>query len=232
VAEHGVRLLATSDCERCRPGFVSQPANTASSLAYVAAGVATLTDARRHPDRARAGTRAVGWSLVAAGIGSVAYHGPGGTAGRWLHDSSLLALTGLIALADVHHTRGTAPTPGEVAAVGAAAGLAAHPRTSGAAQTVTAAAALGAEVHRQLSTSADAGEGVGDQERAGTGRTAGDDLGLLAAALFTAGLALHAAGRTGRPLCRPDARLQPHAAWHVLSATALWLRARTPHRPR
>lgn len=227
------RLLATSDCERCRPGLVSQPANAASSLAYVVAGAATLIGARTHPDRARAGTRAVGWSLVAVGAGSVAYHGPGGTAGRWLHDSSLLALAGLVVLADAHHARGTAPTAGQVAAVSAAASLAAHPRTTGTAQVATAAAALGAEVHRQL-TAVDKRTGRRARGRAG-GRAAdrsGDDPGLLAAALFAAGLGLHTAGRTGRPLCRPDTLLQPHAAWHVLSAAALWLRVRPRGRRR
>jgi hypothetical protein len=208
------RVLATSDCERCRPGLVSQPANTVSSLAYVAAGAAALGAARRRPAHARPGTVAVGWSLVAVGAGSVAYHGPGGAAGRWLHDASLLAMTGLVALSDVHEARNTAPSPGALAAVGAVAGLAAHPRTSGAAQAVTAAGALAAETHRALS-----GDGAGHPDRHG---------GVLAAALFAAGLGLHVAGRTGRRLCRPDSLLQAHAGWHALSAAALWLRTRPP----
>jgi hypothetical protein len=238
VREPGARLLATSDCERCRPGLVSQPVNTASSVAYVAAGAAVLAAARRRPERARTGTRAVGWSLVAVGIGSVAYHGPGGTVGRWLHDSSLLAMSGMIALSDVAHARGTGPTTGAVAAVTAAAGLAAHPRTSGALQVVTAAAALGAAVNRHVATGADAGDRAGSPWRGGAagaggdGGRHGDDGDALAAALFAAGLGLHAAGRTGRPLCRPDTVLQPHAAWHVLSAAALWLRTRTSRGPR
>jgi hypothetical protein len=204
------RLLATSDCERCRPGMVSQPVNTASSLAYAAAGAGLLVAARRRPGQGRSATEALGWSLVAVGAGSVAYHGPGGRVGRWAHDASLLAMTGLIALADVHEAGGTAPAPAEVAAVGAVAALAAHPRTSAAAQAATAAGALGAEVHRAV-TGGDAAEGRD---------------GALAAALFAGGLALHVAGRTGRALCRPDSPLQAHAAWHVLSAAALWLRTR------
>jgi hypothetical protein len=201
-------VRAASDCERCRPGLVTQPVNTASSLAYVAAGAAALAGARRRPAGARPGTRAVAWSLLAVGAGSVAYHGPGGAAGRWAHDASLLAMTGLVALSDVHHDRGTPPTAAQVAAVGALAGAAAHPRTSAAAQAVAAAGALGAEVHRHLTGAGDAGGGV------------------LAAAVFVAGLALHVGGRTGRPLCRPDSPLQAHAAWHVLSAAALYLRTR------
>ena len=137
------RVLATSDCERCRPGLVTQPANTVSSLAYVAAGAGVLVEARRRPATAHPGAAAVGWSLVAVGAGSVAYHGPGGGVGRWLHDASLLAMTGLVALSDVHAARGTAPSPGQVAAVGAPAGVAAHPRVSGAAQAATAAGGAG-----------------------------------------------------------------------------------------
>ena len=37
--------IAASDCERCRPGPVAQPVNTASSLAYVAAGAALVLSA-------------------------------------------------------------------------------------------------------------------------------------------------------------------------------------------
>ena len=201
-------VVAASDCERCRPSLVTQPANTASSLAYVAAGAAAVAEARRRRPGDRPASTAVGWSLVAVGVGSVAYHGPGGAVGRWAHDASLLAMTGLIALSDVHDRRGTRPTAPEVAVVSTLAGAAAHPRTSAAAQAVTAAVALGAEVHRHVADGDDAGRGI------------------LAATVFAAGLGLHVAGRTGRPLCRPDALLQAHAAWHVLSAAALWLRSR------
>lgn len=201
-------VVAASDCERCRPGLVTQPSNSTSSLAYVAAGAAALAEARRHPARDRPGTRAVGWSLVAVGLGSVAYHGPGGVVGRWAHDASLLAMTGLIALADVHHGRGTRPAAAEIVTVTAVAGAAAHPRTSAAAQAVAASGALAAEVHRHLVHGHD------------------DRRDLLAAAVFAAGLGLHVGGRTGRPLCRPQSPLQAHAAWHVLSAAAVWLRTR------
>jgi hypothetical protein len=194
---------------------VTQPANTASGLAYVAAGAAVLVEARRRPATAHPGAAAVGWSLVAVGAGSIAYHGPGGGVGRWLHDASLLAMTGLVALSDVHAARGTTPSPGQLTAVGALAGVAAHPRVSGAAQAATAAGALGAEIHRNLPGGAT--DAQAHQDRRG---------GAVAAALFASGLALHVAGRTGRPLCRPDSLLQAHAGWHVLSAAALWLRTR------
>ena len=95
-----------------------------------------------------------------------------------------------------------------MAATGLAAAVAAHPRTSEAAQVVMAVGALVAETRRQV---------AGDDD---------DPTGVPAATALAVGLALHVAGRTGRPLCRPDSPLQPHAAWHVLSAVALWLRTR------
>ena len=55
-------MLAESDCEHCRPGLVSQPVNTVSSLAYVAAGADLLR--RPNPDRAFA------WAVISVGIGS------------------------------------------------------------------------------------------------------------------------------------------------------------------
>lgn len=205
---HLPAVVAASDCERCRPGLVTQPVNTVSSLAYVVAGAASLAEARRRPTGTAPGTRAVGWALVAVGLGSVAYHGPGGVVGRWAHDASLLAMTGLVVLTDIHHDRGTEPTAAEVAATGIAATVAAHPRTSETAQLLTAAGALLAETRRHLAR--------GDDEPTG----------VLAATSLAAGLGLHVAGRTDRPLCRPDSPLQPHAGWHVLSAVALWLRTR------
>jgi hypothetical protein len=52
-----------------------------------------------------------------------------------------------------------------------------------------------------------------------------------ALALLAFGWVLHALGRTGSVLCDPNAWLQPHAAWHLLSAVGLGLLAvRTPRR--
>ena len=85
--------IAVSDCERIRPGLIAQPVNTVSSLAYCAAGAWVL----RRPRSLR--RVALGISAIAAGVGSVAYHGPGGRAGKLVHDSSAAALAGTIAIA-------------------------------------------------------------------------------------------------------------------------------------
>ena len=193
------RVVAASDCEHCRDGAVSQPANAVSSLAYVVAGADLLR--RPHPDRPFA------WAVIAVGLGSVAYHGPGGVAGRWAHDASLIAMLGLLVLTDATVADGRAMPDAAIAGVVGAAAVAAHPRTSEYAQGAVGAMAVAAEARRHLTQA--------------TIREAAVSLPLL-----TAGLGLQILGRTGERWCRPDSLLQPHAAWHALTAAALWSRRR------
>ena len=79
--------LGAGDCERLHDGLVAQPVNTASALAYVAVGAWLL--GRRQA--------VFGLAVVAAGVGSVDYHGPGSPAARLLHDGGLYAVVGLVA---------------------------------------------------------------------------------------------------------------------------------------
>ena len=141
--------VAASDCERIRPTLIAQPVNSVSSLAYCASGAWILS---RGPRSLRRSSLAV--VAIAAGLGSVAYHGPGGRAGRLFHDVTAAALGGGIALA-----------------------LARPPASA---------------VRRNAT------------------------VGCLAAAV-----AVHAASRTDRALCRPDSLWQGHALWHVLGAAVV-----------
>lgn len=79
---------AAGDCERVRPGWIGQPVNTATSLAYVAAAAVVARSAA---------PRRSAWVVVLVwlGLGSVGYHGPGNRAGKVVHDCSLLALVAL-----------------------------------------------------------------------------------------------------------------------------------------
>ncbi|HEV7722017.1 MAG TPA: hypothetical protein VGO60_12055 [Iamia sp.] len=192
--------VATGDCERCRPGLVAQPVNTVSSLAFVAAGV-PLVRGRRPV------TRALGWAAVAAGLGSVAYHGPGTAAGRYAHDASLLALLGLMALDDGGRATGRTPPPVGLAAIPPLAAVGALPPLTEVAQPVAGALAVAAGVARAIRRGAEDGPAP-----------------LAGSVVLGAGVVLHALGRTGGPLCEPDSRLQPHAAWHVAAAAAVLLR--------
>jgi hypothetical protein len=145
--------VAASDCERIRSSFIAQPVNTASSLLFCAGGVWIL---RRSP---RSGPRiALGAAAIAAGVGSVAYHGPGGRAARVAHDVTAVALAGALGSALV------------------------APRT---------------RVERRMA----------------------------AFGCLTAAVAVHAASRTDRVLCRPDSLWQGHALWHALVTAAAVLAA-------
>ena len=194
------------DCERCRPGLISQPVNTASSLGYVAAGMAMLKTA---PER-RPMETTVGWSSVAAGVGSVAFHGPGGPRSKVVHDAGLIALLSSAALADLERLTGIEFGWTSAAVVPVASWAVARSRWGEAAQVAAGAAALAGEVlrlrnHRQ------------------TGRS--EDRAMLPVAAI--GAAAHILGRTGGPLCAPDSILQPHAFWHLTTAATVWLRARS-----
>ena len=150
--------VAASDCERIRPGFIGQPANAASSLAFVAAAVPIWRGATGR----RAAWRWVAAALAFEGAGSVAYHGPGGRASKFVHDAGLLGLALAFARVARDDPASLRPRPAPVA--------------------------------------------------------------LAAMALL-----LHSLSRTGGPLCSCNSRLQGHAVFHVLAATAIAAWQRRPH---
>lgn len=193
------RVVAASDCETCRHGAITQPANTVSSLAYVVAGA----DLLRGPDP----DRPFAWSVIAVGLGSVAYHGPGGVAGKWAHDASLLAMLGLMTLSDLTVAEGKPMPPAGIGAITAAAAVAAHPKTTDWAQAAAGATALLAEGRRY--------------RREASWRSV-----LVGGPLWLGGLTAQLLGRTDGPWCAPDSPVQAHAVWHTLSAGALWSRRR------
>lgn len=88
--------VAAADCEQIRPGRIGQPANALSSLAFVAAAVPIARAAHR---RSRPVWLAVAAATAVEGLGSVAYHGPGGPRSKRLHDAGLVALVATLAMA-------------------------------------------------------------------------------------------------------------------------------------
>jgi hypothetical protein len=83
-----VLALAESDCEQLRPGWLAQPANAASSLAYVAVGVWLLWRSRR-PGVDRRALVVGGGAMVGVGVGSLAYHGPQPAWAGPVHDGAV-----------------------------------------------------------------------------------------------------------------------------------------------
>jgi hypothetical protein len=85
-----VLALGASDCEMLRDGWLGQPVNTLSSVAYLLAGGYVLR---------RGGPRLPALALAAVGVGSVLYHGPMTPGATLAHDGSIVVLAATIPLA-------------------------------------------------------------------------------------------------------------------------------------
>lgn len=203
-----VLALAEGDCELITDSVLGQPANTVSSLAFVLAGAWLLS--RAHHDRGwRWGL--LGLAAVAAGIGSVAYHGPMPELGQLMHDLGLVSMPLTVGAVEVGMRRRGLPSAllvlGPMLVVTGVV-LALVPGATAPLTAVTAVwAGLGvllAWIRR--------GRPVRDVR-----------WGPLVVTIVTGtvGAALRLLGRTGGPLCEPTTLLQPHALWHVLAAIAV-----------
>jgi hypothetical protein len=207
--------LATSDCEVAESGFIAQPVNTVSSLAYVLVGAWVVGRGLRDTSR-RWLLIIFGSALVAEGVGSVLFHGPQWPGSGWVHDAALVAVIGFIPLYDLALIRrwSLGPFVRFYAALVALAGivLVLLPDATNVLTGVLAAAALGFEAALY-------------RFRPEVARPRGDrgrEIAYWGAiVLLAAALAANLLGRTGAPLCDPDSLLQGHALWHILSALAL-----------
>lgn len=88
---------AACDCERVRKGFLAQPVNAVSSLAYVVVGGELVARA----GRSRPGLAAFGALVAVEGAGSVGFHGPGDRASHRIHDLALGGTVAFVAAAEV-----------------------------------------------------------------------------------------------------------------------------------
>lgn len=198
----GLAGAAPLDCESVTGGFLGQPANSVTSLAFVVAGIAILAGGRAgHPARALFGT------LVAAtGVGSFIQHGPGPAWADLAHDLPLVALIAYLAVDAAGDVAGRRlPARWWVAPTAVLAPvIVLSPPVADVTQALMAAVAVGLSLHRA-------------RVRPGLRATILTSLSLLAV-----GGAIGTLSRGGWPLCQPDVLLQGHAVWHVLAATALW----------
>ena len=95
------------DCEAIRDGFLRQPSNAISSLAFLLAAVWIAWRATKVPPE-RAELLVLAVIVAANGVGSFGIHGPSGTPFRWFHDLSALAIPLFVAMHDAGLVRGTA----------------------------------------------------------------------------------------------------------------------------
>lgn len=142
----------------------------------------------------RSTLRWVGIALIATGVGSILFHGPMPPFAEWAHDVSLAWLILVIAGAGRSWDRWT-HLPGLAVLSGLFALAPGSANPVAVALTVIAVVLL-----LQL-----------DRSRATLG-----PLVLLGTVAVIGRL-----GATGGPLCDPDSLLQPHALWHIGSATAV-----------
>lgn len=90
-----VAALGGTDCERIGAGWLAQPANAVSSLAYVAAGAWMLRRAAAPGTDSWLLTGA-GVALAAIGAGSVAFHGPQPAWAATAHDAAIWSLPAVV----------------------------------------------------------------------------------------------------------------------------------------
>jgi hypothetical protein len=200
--------LGAGDCERLRDGLVAQPVNTASALAYLLAAAWIARQGAGREAAPRREALAFGLAVAAAGVGSVDFHGPGSPAARFLHDAGLCAAVSFVAVHDLARLAGARRLAVPAWAATAGAGgllLGLLPRAGGA-----VAGAFG--------LLAAAGEAAVARRRP---RGAGAAAYRAGVAALAVGAACWWLGRSGGPLCDPDSPLQGHAAWHLLTASAL-----------
>jgi hypothetical protein len=119
--------LGASDCERLRDGWLAQPVNAMTSLAYVAAGGVVGARALRSPGGTDPAAMLYAAGLGLVGLGSVAFHGPQPPGARLAHDLPILATLGILGATPLlRRHAGRRPLPGwDLRRAGLAATLAA-----------------------------------------------------------------------------------------------------------
>ena len=191
---------AATDCELRDGWFLEQDVNAWTSLAYVAVGVVVVAVVVRR--RSPPAFIALGAVIALEGVGSALYHGGSGDVARLLHDVPLIGALGFVAGWHVGRLRDGGAEIG--ALVGLACGLAAGTAASTAGVTNVAVAILvGIVVAAELAARRQRQPVVWNAP-----------LLLLTAVAAATWLA----GTSTSPLCDEQSWLQPHGAWHVLSA--------------
>lgn len=128
------------DCEEVRAGWLAQPANASSCLAFLGAAAWLWSRLRRRG--ATSPEAALFCGLVAAnGVGGIAFHGPGDRASHWLHDTALVGTLAAMAAS-------RAPV-GAAATALAGVGLAVRPSATNVASVVGTALVAGSEARRR-----------------------------------------------------------------------------------
>jgi hypothetical protein len=205
-------LAVAEDCEAFRDGWLGQPVNAISSLAFVVMGLWLLARARHAPARS-AEIRLFGVASVLTGLGSAAYHGPNPAWGQWAHDvpiASGLLLAAVVNLATFTGRRSRELFAWAAGTLAIAVIIAVSPDAQ---RAVFAAVGVAFGVTEVLAVRRHLRPWPGDPDFG---------LWLVVIGAFVVGVAAFFLGRIDA-LCDPDSVLQLHALWHVLQAAAIGL---------
>ena len=199
--------LGAADCEIVGGGWLVQPINAWSSLAYAAVGMALIASTSQAPRSDRTLRVAFGVLMVATGIGSFLYHGPQPAAAGFAHDITFLAMLWFLILMNPASAYGVSRRHAWIALASVTAAASGVLIASPGSTNVLTAISIVALVTSDLLLH----------------RIGGINGRWYAAALllFGASLVFNLLGRSGTATCDPDTLIQFHALWHVLSAAAL-----------
>ena len=199
--------LGTGDCEALGIGWVLQPVEAWTSLAYTLVGIVIILSARRTAPAERTLRIAFGILMAATGIGSFLYHGPQSAGGGFAHDVTFLVTLWFVAVMDPASSHGIRRRKAWLAFAAVAATISVIlifiPTSTNVLTTIAVVAFVVSDLlmHR-----------IGGID----GRWYAAALVLLAASLL-----FNLLGRSAASTCDPDSLLQFHALWHVFSACAL-----------
>ncbi|MCB1246984.1 MAG: hypothetical protein KDB69_06955 [Acidimicrobiia bacterium] len=216
---HRVVIAAgTTDCEARADGFLLQPVNALSSLAFAVVGIVIMGWARVVTGSERTNRIIFGVILVATGVGSFLYHGYDGAVVHLVHDITFLAalmfivvMNGCALLARPVRT-GYIWTTFLTLLVSIV--LVVTPATTNVFTAGLVVAIVVSDVMIRRHGGIDAPRW------------------WIAVVAMSAAVAAFVMGRTAGPLCDPGSVVQGHALWHMLSAVALgsYFAATTPVR--
>ena len=205
---HGFyQRIGESDCETISSGFLAQPINAISSLAFTVIGLVAIWWATQAEGNERAVRIAFGMLMVLTGLGSVMFHGPQGPGSQFGHDVTFLVTVWFVAIVNLAGAlRWKRRVEWGVFAVG---GL-----------LLTVALVLSPGLTNMLMILTVVSLIVSDVtlHRKGQIRTRWYVVSIVA---IVAAVSMFLLGRTGAPLCDPDSLFQGHGVWHLLGAISL-----------
>lgn len=196
-----------TDCEAIHDGWLLQPVNAVSSLAFSLAGVLLMAWARSAVGHERLLRLVFGTAMIATGVGSFLFHGFDSDVTQFLHDITFLVTVWILAVINVAEIRRwSRPVGWGIVAVGSgtfSVVLLLQPLATNVLTVVVSAALVAADLLLW---------------RRGESRSTAYWLALGAMLLAVIAFVL---GRSSGPLCDPESILQGHAAWHLLAAASI-----------